>query len=288
MVETLDLPFRWDLTRREQLGSLAVGELAPDYVGFRDELLASCARIVGFGGDRDLVFVGRSPESIFDHLSGLLFDTSWFPRLELLHFSMRFWEESMVRATHPGAITALRDYLESIRLHPAAIAKRARPVAFVDLVSSGDTLGRLVLLLQRWSIESGHDWNAVRRNLFIVGITPRTKTSPNTHRWQEHALWLPAIGRGAVKNVSISGAMWRYLGNEQVKVTRSHTPARWADDALAQPNRHEAHLKALRLAHSLFELGRTAEQRALFAKLLAKETAMKDKWMRALVLELKT
>src|SRR6185437_9269727 len=92
---------------------------------------------------------------------------------------------------------------------------------------------------------------------------------------------------GAVKNVSISSAMWRYLGNEQVKVTRSYTPARWADEALARPNHHEAHLKALRLAHSLFELGRTATQRALFAKLLAKETAMKEKWLRALVLELK-
>ncbi len=283
----MDLPFRWDLTRREQLGSLAVGEAAPEYTGFRDDLLATCARVIGFGGDRDLVFVGRSPESIFDHLSGLLFDTTWFPRLELLHFSMRYWEEAMVRATHPGAIDSLRDYLTSIRLDPASIAKRARPVAFVDLVSTGDTLGRLVMLLHRWSLEGGHDWNAVRRHLFIVGITPRAKTSPNAHRWQEHAHWLPTIGRGAVKNVSIPSEMWRYLGNDQAKVTRSYTPARWADEALAQPNRHEAHLKALRLAHFLFELGRTPTQRALFAKLLAKETAMKDKSLRSLVLELK-
>src|SRR5688572_2522645 len=100
----VEKPFRWDLTRRNQLGKLIEGEKAQTYDAFSDQLLHCCARVLALGGDSDLVFVGRSPESIFDHLSGLLLDTSWFDRLELLHFSMRFREESELRKELPEAI----------------------------------------------------------------------------------------------------------------------------------------------------------------------------------------
>ncbi|NLC24613.1 MAG: hypothetical protein GX776_09170 [Oxalobacter sp.] len=40
-------------------------------------MLPCCARIIAFAGNSDLVFVGRSPESFFDLLSGMLFDTTW-------------------------------------------------------------------------------------------------------------------------------------------------------------------------------------------------------------------
>ena len=82
-----ELPFRWDLTRRNQLGSLLEGEAAATYKSFPTHLLACCARVVAFSGDSDLIFVGRSPESIFDHLSGLLFGylyVKFVPRRGLL------------------------------------------------------------------------------------------------------------------------------------------------------------------------------------------------------------
>src|SRR5918997_5672877 len=99
----VETPFRWDLTRRNQLGNLIAGERAWAYDAFPDHLLPCCSRVLAFAGDSDLVFIGRSPESIFDHLSGLLFSTSWFDRLELLHFSMRFREESEIRKEYPEA-----------------------------------------------------------------------------------------------------------------------------------------------------------------------------------------
>jgi hypothetical protein len=107
----IDKPFRWNLTHRSYLGSLLDGERASTYPGFENDLLRCCSKVLAFAGDSDLVFVGRSPESIFDFLSRLLFETSLFERLELLHFSMRFRNESKIRQEHPGAVEAMRDYL---------------------------------------------------------------------------------------------------------------------------------------------------------------------------------
>ena len=71
-------PFRWNLTHRNYLGKLIEGQRARAYDDLRDDLLPCCSRIMAFADDSNLIFVGRSPESIFDYLSGLLFDSSWF------------------------------------------------------------------------------------------------------------------------------------------------------------------------------------------------------------------
>lgn len=283
-----ETPFRWNLTHRNHLGKLIDGERARTYNNFVDDLLPCCSRILAFADDSNLVFVGRSPESIFDYLSGLLFDSSWFERLELLHFSMRFREESKIREEHPEAINAMREYLQQIGLHPEEIATKKRPVAFIDLVSSGDTFGRLITFLFNWSNEIKYDWNAVKRRIRIVGITERKKTSPNTWRWQQHSDWIHLLGRRSVKNVSISYNLWNYLGNNQQKVSLSYTPSRWGDPLLASPSYSEDQLMALRLAFDLFELGRTKEKREEFAALLATEIAMKHNWFRNLVIDLRS
>ena len=283
----VETPFRWDLTRRNQLGGLINGEKAWTYEAFSDHLLRCCARVLGLAGDSDLVFVGRSPESIFDHLSGLLLDTTWFDRLELLHFSMRFREESEIRKEYPEAIRAMRSYLRQLELHPEGIATRRRPAAFVDLVLTGDTFGRLITFLRNWAEDIKYDWNAVRRRIRLVGITERTKTSPKTWRWQQHAAWLPLLKRGSVKNVSIPRELWEYLGNYQDKVSHSYTPSRWGDPALSSPSHDDGQLKALRLALELFEQGGVRGRREQFASLLVKEPAMKYGWFRMLVQEIR-
>ena len=283
-----EIPFRWNLTHRNHLGSLIEGERARTYNALTDDLLLCCSRIVAFSDDSNLVFVGRSPESIFDYLSGLLFDSTWFERLELLHFSMRFREESKIREEYPGAIDSLREYFKNLGLHPETIATKKRAVAFVDLVATGDTFGRLITFLFNWSNEIKFDWNAVKRRIRIVGITERKKTSPNTWRWQQHSDWISLLGRGAVKNVSISYDLWNYLGNYQQKVSHSYTPSRWGDPALVSPSYSDDQLMALRLAFDLFELGRTKEKREEFASLLTTQSAMKYNWFRNLVIDLRS
>src|ERR1051326_1438314 len=59
-------PFRWNIQKRSELGSLLDGPEAATYPAFLDDLLACCARILSYVDDSDLFFVGRSPESMFD------------------------------------------------------------------------------------------------------------------------------------------------------------------------------------------------------------------------------
>lgn len=283
----LHLPFRWDLTNRNHLGSLVEGEKAVSYPGFFDDLLCCCSRVLAFAGDSDLIFVGRSPESIFDHLSGLLFDTVWFDRLELLHFSMRFREEQAILQERPKAIAAMRGYLQHCGLHPEDIATRIRPVAFIDLVLSGETFGRLITFLRNWTNEIKYDWNAVNRRIRLIGITEKTKPSPKTWRWQQRTSWISGLQSGSIKNVSIPRVLWEYLGNYQDKVSRSYTPSRWGDPELSLPDYSEQQIKALRLAYDLFEFGRTKVRRQQFVSLLVKEPAMKNQWFRTLVQEIR-
>lgn len=280
------VPFRWNLTNRNHLGSLVEGEAAVSYPEFLEHLLPCCSKVLAFSSDSDLVFIGRSPESIFDHLSGLLFDTSWRDRLELLHFSMRFREEKAIRQEHPEAINAMREYLRHLGLHPEGIATRVRPAAFVDLVLTGDTFGRLVTFLRNWTTSAAYDWNAVKRRFRLIGITERTKTSPKTWRWQQQASWVSCLQSGSIKNVSIPRALWQYLGNYQFKVSPSYTPSRWGDPTLSVPTRSDEQMRALRLAYDLFEFGRTRERRQQFISLLVKEPAMKHQWFRDLVREI--
>jgi len=245
--------------------------------------MVCCARILALCDNADLCFVGRSPENLFDHLSGLLSDSSWSRRLQLLQFSWRWVDEDRI-SSH--ALAALRTYFETTRLDPWSLACRAHPVAFVDLVDTGETLGNLVAFLCQWAWQQGEDWEAVKRKIRIVGITARSQAGAATWRWQQHAQWVTLVQRRAIKNVSISEQMWYYLAAQQEKVTERYGHRRWGSRVAAVPQYNAKRLQALRLAAWLFDLGRDKEWRHAFARCLSQERAMIYPWFRRLVLEL--
>jgi hypothetical protein len=179
-------PVRWDIVRREQLGSLVDSPPAATPAWFDEELLRCCARVVAFAGDSDLCFVGRSPEPLFDLLSGVMLDTSWAGRLSILNLSLRY------SGGPPDAeeTVAVEPYLRSLGLTPASLAARQRAVAFVDVVDSGGTFDRLVHLLQLLSRSEDVEWKTFASRLRFVGLTSREKASPNTWRWQQHKEWV--------------------------------------------------------------------------------------------------
>jgi hypothetical protein len=55
-------------------------------------------------------------------------------------------------------------------------------------------------------------------------VTSRTKTSPNTYRWQQQATWTRQLPARAVVNVSLHPWVWSYFGDDQPKLTRSFRP----------------------------------------------------------------
>src|SRR5687767_14806566 len=174
------VPFRWDVRRREQLGRLLSATL-PDSGGYwgrpwplsglLNPLRACCARVLTGAGDARLVFVGRSPESLYDYLTGALANTPWADRCDLLSVSL----PRDVHAVSAHALRALREQHRAFGLHPAAIASAPRPVAFADLVWQGRTFGQLSAFFSRWARDEGVDVHAVRRRLRWVGVTVRGK-----------------------------------------------------------------------------------------------------------------
>jgi len=282
-MDTFEPSFRWNLRFRESLGGLLDGPRAPAYPEFRADLLACAARCVGQSYNGDLCFLGRSPESLFDLLSGLLLDTPWADRLRLIPFSMRHLDLHGVRRRIPVALESLHAYFQLLGISPELLITKPHPVVFVDLVDTGRTFGHLISVLHAWSIMAALDWRAVQAKLRIVGVTWRQRPSPHTWRWQEHTAWVSLLNRGTIKNVSVPGRLWDYLGNRQVKVTESFTPWRWATGELSAPNYHEPHLAALRLAVDLFDSGRMREYREPFVELLSQQRAMRTAWYRSLL-----
>lgn len=281
-------PFRWNMSRRAELGRLADAPLPELPDGFDDELLEATVRVVGLAGDSDLVFVGRSPEYMFDLLGGLLECTDWADRLDLLFLSL--WTTGSYESfmnKHAWEVPLLRRQLESIGLAPADIIRRPRAVTLVDLVSEGGTFEILMRVLEAWCREVRLDWKAVRPRIRIIGLTCRGKTSPNAWRWQQHAEWRHLLPDGAIKNVSISWPMYRAIGDVLPKATERFPPHRWSDPSVNDPARSDKTRSAIALAVHLYDLGRSNDTRRGFVRLLTNGPSGRERWARELAGEVR-
>lgn len=277
------VPFRWDLGRREQLGRLLSGEAESFPAAFLEDLRETAAKVVARAGNADLVFVGRSPENIFDYVSGA-FSALKSPRsLTLLQGSF----SGITAGLTLSELEPLLGYFQSEGIDPQSLSSSGRIVRFVDLVSSGRTFVWMVRTIRDWSEREQVDWNAVKRRIGFIGLTGRTKNSPNTYRWQQGDAWRRHGERIFVKNVSVDRFVLRYFGATGPKVTPSHHRDRWGHEDALIPPRDEKRLMALRGAVQLYDLGKDGAERSLFARALAEQPEMSEPWLRGLVLELK-
>ncbi len=286
----VNLPFRWDLVTPAQLGSLLAGRPEPD-LWFRDALVECAGRVLARCGGGDLVFVGRSLDSMFDLLGGALGHTGAGPGLYRLPVSFQRpavrgaagkWRTRPLTPAEQGQV---RRMLAGLGLTPYALARRDRPVTFVDVVSHGSTFTELFTLLRRWIDEEHAQSDVIRRKLRFVGVTVRRKTSPNTYRWHQEAGWTRQLPADAVVNVSLDGSAWSYFGDHQTKLTRSFRPDQWLADA-EEPGRSEATRQALAEAVALVSYGRSAQGRRALARATSGEPALAQPWLRSLVLKL--
>ncbi|MEL6948448.1 MAG: hypothetical protein AAFO73_12610, partial [Pseudomonadota bacterium] len=162
------IPFRWDLSRREQLGRLVDDGMLPVPRGFHGALRETCAKIVAFSNDSDLVFVGRSPEHMFDYLSGAFEGVSIAPNVSLLQFSKALpswrWRSGQDGTVFEDAEKrALLDYMQALNIDPLSLMAAPRSLRFVDFVSEGGTFLRLLELYRGFASDQGADWNVVSR-----------------------------------------------------------------------------------------------------------------------------
>ena len=285
------VPFRWDLITPDQFGTLLDGIERPR-LWFIDGLITCAGKVLARSGNGDLIFVGRSLDSMYDLLGGALEGTSWSGRLHRLPLSFavparpvgRQWRP--VRLGHAEREQA-RHILAGLGLSPYELARRDRPATFVDVVHGGSTFTKLYGLVRPWIDSQREPWNVIRRKLRFVGVTSRTKTSPNTFRWQQAAEWTRELPARAVLNVSLDRSVWSYLADAQVKLTRTFRPEHWLADTDG-PQRGDQTSKALAEAVAIVEYGRTRTARMQLARALTNEVAIAKPWLRHLVVELGT
>lgn len=280
-------PFRWSLGRREQLGSLI--DQVPDRIrlsaAFMEVMRTTAARVLALADDADLAFIGRTPENLFDYLSGCFDGVEGAPRLTLAPFSLR-WAGGL-DDVRPAQLAGLFDSLRAAGVDSASIATGDRPLALVDFVAYGGTMESFVRALMAEAQEAGADWNAVQRRLKIIGLRVRTKNSPNTYRWQQKQDWLHLIPDTAIRNVSADAMFLWYLGNEQPKTTESFHPGRWAGDGQARGPVSDDQRVALDFAVQLYDRGLRKDERGRLAFAITRTDRMHQPATRALISRLK-
>lgn len=279
------MPFRWDLVTPDQLGSLPAGATPPG-LGFLDDLVGCAGKVLARSGNGDLVFVGRSLDSMFDLFGGAFAGLAAGPRIHRLPLS---FQRPAVPARRPrarpltGAEQAgARRILAGLGLTPHGLARRDRPATFVDVVHRGSTFTELFTLLRDWIDEEREPWPVIRRKVRFVGVTSETGTSPNAYRWQQHAPWTRLLPARSVANVSLDPWTWQYLGDHQVKLTRTFRPEHWSAD-VDGPDRDERTRQAIAEAVAVVAYGRSRAGRRALARAVGREPALAEPWLRTLV-----
>lgn len=278
-------PFRWNIARREQLGDLLDGEIYSAYADYENELQECAAKVLARSKNRKLIFVGRSPENIYDFLAGTLQSTNHEKMVDLLNISNRFRDVRDIRKELPQSYAALQQHFRDLAISPKRLISASEGICFADLVASGGTFEQLFFFLKTWADDEGLDFSAVIRKIGYIGITQRQKNSPNTWRWHQQISWVKEHRGIYIKNVSVPESLWHYLGNVQHKVTKGNVPENWGRDAVLLPSREENNLKALRQAFEIYNLG--INQKHQIAAQLASFPEFKEPWLRALTMDIK-
>ena len=276
-------PFRWDLITPDQLGGLLDGAEPPN-LWFLPDLVECAGKVLARCAEGDLYFVGRSPDSLFDLISGALSATTWQDRCTRLPLSL--WSDP--EALTPAEVAQFRTNMRELGIDPLRLVSSERTVTFIDLVYEGQTYGNLFRLLRRWIADEGAAWSVARLKIRFVGITEQRKTSPNTWRWYQAAPWASELPRRALVGVSLPERVWDYLGNSQPKTTSSFPVSRWLDENAGRgPYRPKAQPVALAEAVALVAYGRSAEGREALIAAVVKEPTMHEPWLRALITQLR-
>lgn len=279
-------PFRWDLHKSEGLGSLLRGTQQESYPEFWDDLAECSAKVLSFSHNASLYFVGRSPESIYDYLCGMFSGYPMAKKLHLTSFSQRTKHDAPQSLDYRSALYSLREYFEVIGLHPRRILESKEGIAFSDLVYTGGTFANLLQLFCDWSGDAGLSWKYVAKKIWVVGIVSNSY-NPHTIPWYRSSAMLKHLPHSHIRNVTIPGRLWDYLGNRQKKVMQSYCPKKWGKEDVLFPLRSGESLEALRLAFELFHKAGQKHSRRAFARLLSQQSAMQYDWYRSMVIGLK-
>ena len=265
-------PFRWNMSNPSLTKRLKAGESQLFEDHDIDRLLrcgASTLRV----GDCDIVFVGRSLESLFDLLCGALSRTTWYDRLQLLQMSVRGsgsvdairseinkhnerfrWRK---QKSADDRIESLASYFRHCHLWPEQILKRDRRITFVDIVASGGTFGALFDLLKSYC-GSSVEWQSVAKRINVVVVQPEPGT-------MDEPIWNPCDSKWTIdfpdriQQISMNVDLWFFLADEQFKTIHWNPPICWGDKS--EPPQYDWDFYAARGSRKLYRRGERSRRR---------------------------
>jgi len=281
-----ETPPPWTELRDSVLERL-VNEARPyEFYGFRQELLEACAAVVAASASNDLVFVGRSPENLYDLLSALFKRTRRAPRLSLAPFSMRTGESGAAASlsqTNEEAIAGLQHHFSSLGLLPADLAENSRSVSFVDCVGWGTTLCNFEEMLEILAERQSINFASVSAKIRYIGLT---KSSLGWTHWRndEKSKGVKFFEEDRATVVPLSSKLWNHLADWQPKTLESYGPDQWAQP-VEIPSIDEDRAAAISLAVDLRRFGRSRDVRRAFAAMLSRLNDNQP-WLSSLIGEL--
>lgn len=278
-------PFRWNLKKKEQLGGLLKGHRHYASQRYHNELRVCSAQVLGRSDNRRMVFIGRSPQNIFDYLSGALQNTPLEDRIDILNISNRNYGASELARKMPASYTALKKHFTALGIAPKQLIASKRGICFVDLVCDGFTFDNVYEFIAQWCRDEQVDKAALWKKVKFLGITIRTKNSPNTHRWYQHAVWLEQGDVINAQSISLRRDMWKYMGDFQSKSSNTQPPETWNEASMLLPPREKERLEALRFAYYVYNCG--LQEKSVFARELACLPEYKQAWLRDAALRIK-
>ncbi len=263
------IPFRWNIANKSELGKL----LNPNYElnqYLLDALRLCVAKIIKYTEGSNLVFVGRSLDSAYDYLSGLYSELKSGDYLRHLNISLYGQSIEDLTRKDPKSILSLKEHFTQLKLDPHSIKKSKKKLFFVDVVYYGGTYTEIFKFLQCWAKEINEDFQAILHKIGFIGITSRTKNSPNTWRWQQHKDWTYLLSKDMLKNISVNRFYWSYLGDTQPKLTRSNRPKNWLHQPIEKQEYNEGTIEAINEAYYLFQIAQSKEEENMIKSLIPK------------------
>ncbi|MEM8892292.1 MAG: hypothetical protein AAGD28_30210, partial [Bacteroidota bacterium] len=118
------IPFRWNVDKLNELGSLLDYSTIKLDQDFLRELIASAARILAFSDNAYCYFVGRSPENYFDLLTGAFYEQKNLrDRINLFQFSRGYSTFDELLSQQQTELENLFEYMNVIGLAPQQILR---------------------------------------------------------------------------------------------------------------------------------------------------------------------
>lgn len=254
-----------------------------DYI---TEFTQLCGTLIAKCDDASkIVFVGRSPELLYEYIRACYGNTDYESRFAVFLFSCRisgFKDYVDWKHYAPLSRMKLRPYMRALGIAPNDIIRRKRPTAFVDYVHLGTTMNCLFYLLAEWCIEENLDFRGMISKLRIISIE---RTEAREQSWDTYGAdplceneWIRNLGTRRVRRIWIPHNTWCSFAETTAKSCSSYTSEKWGTEGMVEMT--EDRYFGLLFCRIHYNYGASREGRAALRRAIGTQAEIRWTWLR--------